>query len=267
MAALHPSAETPDRRSALNAILPSPRAFALAAVGAVTLVVLLSSTFNAAWTIWGGTALRVLYRAMWVDAEGNIATMLNFSLLLACSGFAVANAVAAFAERGRWRFHWLALSALLFLMAFDEAAQLHERLIAPVHRVLGTSGAFLFAWTIPAAAAVLVVGLLMLRFVLAQPAAVRNAIFAAAAVYLLGALGLEMVGSAIYDASSRSFDGLGYKVATTAEETFEMAGLVILGAALLASLRTEPTRARSVGDGCWRQRTGSTSRAVPSDWQ
>ena len=239
MAVLHPSTDARDGRSTLISVLPAPRTFAVAAAGAVALVVLLSSALNAAWTIWGGSALRVLYRAVWVDAEGNLATMLNFSLLLACSAFAMANALADFWERGRWRFHWLFLAALLFLMAFDEAAQLHERLIDPVHRMLGTSGAFLFAWTIPAAAAVLVIGLLMLRFVLAQPAAVRNAIFVAAALYLFGALGLEMVGSALYDAASRSFDGLAYKVATTAEETFEMAGLVVLGTAFLVSLRRD----------------------------
>ena len=43
--------------------------------------------------------------------------------------------LAAFDERDRWRWHWTILGLLFLVLAYDEAASLHERL-TPIGRAL-----------------------------------------------------------------------------------------------------------------------------------
>lgn len=45
--------------------------------------------------------------------------------------------------------YWPGLALVFMFLATDEFCELHEHLIAPVHRLLHTSGALSFAWVIP----------------------------------------------------------------------------------------------------------------------
>ena len=158
------------------------------------------------------------------DEEGNLATWYSSALLLTCA--ALLGAVAWRAAGQRYRRHWAGLAVLLAFMSADETAQMHEMLIAPLHAIWDVGGVFHFAWVIPGMAFVLCVLLACVGFLRSLPPRTRALFAAAAAVYLGGALGVEMAGG--YSASRWGDETFAYGMLTSLEEAMELAGGVLL---------------------------------------
>lgn len=176
------------------------------------------------------------------DEEGNLATWYSSALLLACA--ALLGAIAWRTTAGqRYRRHWAGLAILLALMSADETAQMHEMLIAPLRAIWDVGGVFHFAWVIPGMAFVLCVLLACAGFLRSLPPRTRALFAAAAAVYLGGALGIEMVDG--YYASRWGSATLAYGMLTSLEEALELAGAVLLAYALADYLKryTAPVHA------------------------
>ena len=131
---------------------------------------------------------------------------------------------------------WLFLAVLFVFLAFDEDFQVHELLIDPLREGLGTSGVFYYAWVIAYGGAVVVLGLVFLPVWWRLSKSVKLWLALAAIVYLLGAVGLEMAGGAYYE-SIQGEGGIIYGALYTAEETLEMAGLIIFTYSLLLMIR------------------------------
>ena len=186
--------------------------------------------------------VQAFHKAFWVDTERNLATLTNFALLLMASGllglaaWATRRAAAEQAARRSGLWHWAVLGVVFFLMAFDEAASLHEMLMDPVRETLGVGRGFLnFAWVIPGVAFVAVMVLAYARFVLALPRRVGVLLVLSGALYVGGAIGFEMVGSYVFS-QAWNMDQPAYWAATTMEEGLEMAGLIVLSGAVLTYL-------------------------------
>jgi len=123
-------------------------------------------------------------------------------------------------------------------MSVDEASSIHELAIRPLRSALGVqAGVLYFTWVVPAGAAVLLVGIAYLRFVLHLPAATRRLFVIAGGVYVGGALGLELIGG--YLASHHGGEGLAYLAEVTIEETMEMSGAVLFIHGLMGHIRRE----------------------------
>lgn len=167
------------------------------------------------------------------DEEGNLATWYSSTLLLICA--ALLGAIAWRAAGQRYRRHWAGLAILLALMSADETAQMHEMLIAPLRRIWDIGGVFHFAWVIPGMAFVLCVLLACAGFLRSLPPRTRTLFVAAAALYLGGALGIEMVDG--YHASRWGSATLAYGMLTSLEEAMELAGAVLLAYALADYLK------------------------------
>lgn len=118
---------------------------------------------------------------------------------------------------------WMLLGFLFALLSLDESIYLHELSIIPLRRYLGASGIFYFTWVVPGFIAVLCLGLTYLRFLLRLPRRTARLFIASAAVYVGGALGLELVGGAL--AQQEGLWGPRYSVAMTLEEILEMIGI------------------------------------------
>ena len=130
---------------------------------------------------------------------------------------------------------WGVLSGLFLFLAFDEYFEIHEQLIDPVGSAFGTSGLLHFAWVIPYFVGVLVVAAFFLPAWWRLPSNIRWLLVGSAVVYLLGAIGFEMVGGAYYDGTG-SEGGPVYAALYTIEESLEMAGLILLTYSLMRLL-------------------------------
>ena len=141
------------------------------------------------------------------------------------------------------------MSVVFLLMSLEETVGLHERLIRPLSLALRPTGYFRFAWMIVGIPIVLVVGMAFVPLLLSLPRRIGLLFVAAGTVFVSGAIGMEMVGGAVYDrdgwASPR------YQAIIHLEESMEMIGVILfiyglasvidlLGAAALRILSRGP---------------------------
>ena len=166
---------------------------------------------------WLRTALSLSY-------EGNLPTWYSSGLLWTCAlGLGLcAEGVEERGERARWR----VLAALFMLLSLDEAIELHELLGgAELHGVL------YFSWVVPGALLTGVFGLSYLGFWLRLPAPTRRGFALAFALYVGGALGMELPLGAWVEVHGD--ENLGYALLDAVEESLEIVGLSVFLVAIL----------------------------------
>jgi hypothetical protein len=179
--------------------------------------------------------------------EPSIPALYSSIALLAASVLLLTIGVAKRNTRDRFAYHWLALAAIFLVLAIDEAVMFHEMLVNSMRDAFQLGGIFFFPWVIPAMFAVLIVGLLYLRFLAHLEPRTRWLFVAAATLFVGGAVGMEMVAGVIIeehgvatvgDASSEVIEEVGaasirHTIVQTIEESLEMLGVVVFIYALL----------------------------------
>lgn len=120
-------------------------------------------------------------------------------------------------------------------MSLDEAIEIHEYL----GWLVDGEGVFYFAWVIPAGAIVAALGLFYLPFLRRLPAGTRWRFVAAGAIYVGGALLMELPLG--YWVEHHGDDNLGYGLIDWVEETMELAGLSLFAVAIARHRAVEPT--------------------------
>lgn len=146
---------------------------------------------------------------------------------------------------------WTGLAGLAFFFMLDEYFVLHERTIGVIRTAFGLSGYLYYAWVVPYGLLVLAVLLVLVRFLRRLPARTRWGLLGAGALYVSGAMGMELLEAQL--ASSELAGAflpsqkLQLQVTMTlmvgAEETLEMVGLVVLIGTLLRHLQRFMPRA------------------------
>ena len=169
-----------------------------------------------------------------MNVENNVPTF--FSTFLFVAGAALLAVIASQSNAERYTGYWNWLAIIFAFMAVDEDASLHELLIEPVRDLLAVSGPLYFAWVIPYGLAVLVVGLLYLRFVWSLPVRTRGLFVGAGSLFLGGAIGFESMGGWYFSLHGEMED-LPYSLLVAAEEFCEMSGIILFIYALLNYLR------------------------------
>lgn len=172
-----------------------------------------------------------------VDGERNLPTFFAVILLLLAAALL---ACIAMLERQRACAHfrsWALLSVGFLFLAYDEAFLVHEQLNRIRAFLPSRSGLLHFAWVVPAIVGVLVLSLVFLRFFLHLDGRTRRAFALAAALFLGGAIGLEVV-SGVHG-EWRGFANLTDALLATAEEALEMAGVIVFIHALIEYLREQ----------------------------
>lgn len=169
--------------------------------------------------------------------EQNFPTFYSALALLFCAALlAIVGAARRKAHR-EYAFHWGALAAIFAFLSADEMLEIHEVLIVPVREALHTGGMLRFAWVIPYGVLVAVFVLAYLKFLRDLPAKTRRRFVVAGALYVLGALGMELLGSKYYDLHGG--DNFVYVMHQTLEELLEMAGVIVFAHAIAEYLRDE----------------------------
>lgn len=124
------------------------------------------------------------------------------------------------------------MSTVFLFLSFDEFFSIHERLTDPVRDGLDTGGLLYFAWVLPYAIGVIVLAALTAPLLLRLPWRHLQLLIVAGVIYVLGAVGMEMLGGRRYEIVEDTRDST-YVTYTTIEEVLEVFGLIILIYALL----------------------------------
>ncbi|MDA0256195.1 MAG: hypothetical protein O3C25_00430 [Chloroflexi bacterium] len=182
----------------------------------------------------------VLVDLFHLDVERNVPTAFAAGQLMLASLllFGIARREARAGSRQSW--YWLALGVGFAYLAIDEAVLIHEQAFP---RLIGDptlGGPFRHVWVIPAMGIVAVVGVAFVPFLLRLPASTRALLIVAGALYVMSAIGGEMLGAL-------TFSRLGQSALTgalvTLEEGGELLGVLLLIHALLAFRATRSARA------------------------
>jgi len=178
----------------------------------------------------GAIQLYVLFDAA---EEVTIPTWYASSLLLGAALLFAAIAVFAARERQPLTRHWYGLAAIFLGLSIDEAADAHGAISYRMSDALDVSGPLTYPWVIPGAIFTVAVALAYLSFLRQIDPLLRRRLLIAGALYVSGALGMEMV-QATYDSmyANETF----YALLVGIEEGMEMIAIAYLIGALLSHL-------------------------------
>jgi hypothetical protein len=230
---------------------------------AVLFITLAGLAARVAMYIWGEEGYLQPLRIFDVGEERSIPTWFESIQFLLCSILIAVIGVAKKQRNDRYSLHWSVLSIILLLLSLDEVASIHEAIGQQSERLLHNitgfipSGAISFFWVVPGAIFVLIILLAYLRFLADLPRTTRRLFLFAGALFVLGALGIEMLTAQVVsssgaianwvESSSGGVVGRGSASAiptilkglqTSVEEMFEMLGLTTFVYALLAYIRS-----------------------------
>jgi hypothetical protein len=225
---------------------------------AVLMITLAGLAARFALYMWGEVEFLQPLRLFDVGEERSIPTWFESILFLLCSTLLAVVAVAKKQRNDRFSLHWGVLSVILLLLSLDEVASIHEAVGEQSERLLNYAtgitpgGAISFFWVVPGAIFVFIVLLVYLRFLANLPQTTRRLFLFAGALFVLGALGIEMLTAQVVSSSeaisgwvesaSGGMIGRGSASAiptilkglqTSVEEMFEMLGLTAFVYALL----------------------------------
>lgn len=173
--------------------------------------------------------IRTIFRAFDFNTESNFPTFFSSLVLLSNAVFLYLISRHRAVKYGRL---WLFLALVFTFLSLDEMLHIHEHLVNPMRYLFNTSGYLYFAWVIPYALFVLVLGVMCYKLLFHYlPKRTRNLFILAGTLFLFGAIGMELFGAKhaeIYGEGT-----LSYFYMYTIEETLEMLGSCLFCYALL----------------------------------
>src|SRR5215204_3671126 len=218
---------------------------------AVMLITLAGLAARFAMYMWGVEGYLEALRIFDVGEERSIPTWFESIQFLLCSILLAVVAVAKKQRNDRYILHWSVLSIIFLLLSLDEVASIHEAIGQQSERLLHSatgftpSGAITFFWVVPGTIFVVIVLLAYLRFLADLPRSTRRSFLFAGALFVLGALGFEMLSAQVSSSSEGIANFFGSAIPkimiglqTCVEEMFEMLGLTAFVYALLAYIRS-----------------------------
>ena len=166
-----------------------------------------------------------------MNREGNIPSWYSSITLLAAAGLLWL--IARTHRMGHLPFvrQLRALAMIFVLLSLDEACSIHEMMLLAT----GGRSVFHYAWVMAATPMVALLGFAYLRLLLWLPARSRMLFIVSGALYVGGALGMEMLDG--WWASLHGDNNLVYALLTTLEEALEMSGVALFIYANLDYLR------------------------------
>ena len=171
-----------------------------------------------------------------LDEEINIPTLYSSLSLAFCS---ILLGIISYMKKivnSQYQNYWKILSLIFLYLAVDEMCSIHEMLSA-IRPLLNAGGLFYFTWVVPGLIFVAIFVAVFWRFIQSLPRKTKNLFLIAGAIYVGGAIGIEMIGG--YHSEAYGEDNLLYSVITTIEESMEMFGIVVFIYALLSYITSQ----------------------------
>lgn len=179
--------------------------------------------------------------SQYLDLNGEGTPAAYFSALALLATALVAWFLAAHATAKADQRFWALAALLLAFFSLDEAVSVHEGFVVIGERVFPREGIFFFAWWAPYVLALSPMLAILLPGLFRLPPATRRALVLGGALFVTGALGMELAeseiaaravafppGSASYDMLYRQIDWLVF-----VEECLEMVGVAVVLRGLL----------------------------------
>jgi len=185
--------------------------------------------------VWGETNRPLLYSLFNMDWEGNVPTLFSAMNLFFSALLLLYLSKVEQNNGGCWHFHYLSLGILFLFLSYDEIWSLHEKISGMLSRYLHTQslltlGTVLFAMILLPSLVVF-----FWRLLLALPRRIALEMILCAVIFLMGAVGMEMVSIGYAQAQGTKAD-LKYQMLAIIEETLEMVGVAIFNYTLLKLL-------------------------------
>jgi hypothetical protein len=170
--------------------------------------------------------LGLFTREFYLDEEANFPSVYSSLALLLAAG--ILYVIGRFEARVQSLYsrHWKILSGIFVYLSIDELTSIHEH--ANELRKAGLHGIFYYAWVIPAAVLMVVFVAAFTKFLLHLDRKTRLRMMFSGGLFLLGAIGFEMLGSGIEERLGEEgvhLDPL-YQFFMTTEESCEMTGII-----------------------------------------
>lgn len=207
-----------------------PKRFALTLAYIVAVLGLAHFGTNVLYYQFGHDYQWGLLRQFHLNQEANIPTWYSTSALLVTALLLAMIGSTKYRLHDSYTAHWLCLAAIFLYLSADEASRLHE-MSEVFYPQSHYSGFFYYPWVIGGLAAVLVIGLSYLKFLLHLPPGIRRLVILAGSLYVGGALGLEAVSARFEE--QHGYKNLTYDLMAGVEEVCEMGGIAIFIYALM----------------------------------
>ena len=137
------------------------------------------------------------------------------------------------------RSRWLVLALVFVGLALDEATSIHELLNDYTPRIYQPTSIYLaWTWVLPYGLFSAVLFVVYIPFLRALPRRTAGLLMLAGGIYIGGAIGVEMIGSALFIVKGPL--SLQYGLSVQVEEFLEMAGLIVFIYALTGYLLRQP---------------------------
>jgi hypothetical protein len=171
-----------------------------------------------------------------LNYEGNIPTFYSFLALLFSSVLLGAIAHVKNLDKDRYKNHWKILSFIFLYLSLDEIAQVHEDFVIPMRKLLNATGFLYSAWIVPFGFLVAIFLLYYTKFLFHLPVYTKKMFVAAFALYIGGAIGMEMPGGYLASTTGMT-QSVPYLILTIIEEVLEMLGIVVFIHALMSYIK------------------------------
>jgi len=148
------------------------------------------------------------------------------------------------------RKYWRGLSMVFVFISIDECAAIHEMAVDIMRRLFHAHGLLYFSWVILGVAFVAILALLYTRFIILKTRPIRGLFFLSAGIFLVGTLGLEMIGGRYVE--SHGMETFTYALIANGEEALELIGLVVFLHALMVLLEKRQQSASAANRGAAR---------------
>jgi hypothetical protein len=138
-------------------------------------------------------------------------------------------------ETDTYRYHWTALAVIFCAISVVETTGLHELTSAPLKAVVPATGLLFHTWVVLGMLFTSIVAAFYVRFILHLPSKTRRLFLLAAALYVGGALGMEILRgpyNEVYGAKHMTAE-----LMKTFEEFCQMLGIVVFIYTLLLYIK------------------------------
>lgn len=182
----------------------------------------------------GINKIRVITTLFNFERDSNVTTWYSSIALFISSLLLWAIALTKTSLKDPFSLHWKFLAIIFAFLSLDEVAMFHER----AGEILGAvssvefGGWLYFQWVLIGIPVTLIIALVYLKFIAHLPAKTRNLFILAGALFVGGALGLEILAG--HQESITTDTNLIYKLITTVEELWEKLGVMVFIYALLS---------------------------------